>query len=347
QESRTEISRNFQNNREEMLKMQSQLNNTTDLKLKSIRDTIDQKFQAIQEDNGKRLDEMRHTVNEKLQESVEKRFHESFVTISERLEQVQKGLGEMQTLATGVGDLKKVLSNVKNRGTLGEIQLGAILAQCLAPKQYIQNAQTKPNSTERVEFAIMMPGKTQNDNPVLLPIDSKFPVEDYLRLQTAYENCDQKEIKNASHQLEITVKKNATDIHNKYINPPHTTDFALMFVPTEGLYAEILRQPGLFEFLQRDLKIAVVGPTNLLAFLNSLQMGFQTLAIEKRSSEVWTVLSTVKTEFRCFGDIIEKTRHRLETAVKEMDNVEVRSRAIERKLRNVHELRSGESKEEE
>lgn len=329
--------------REELLKMQNTLNTNIDTKLNTIRETIDVKLKSIQEDNGKRLEEMRKTVDEKLQESVEKRFNESFKLISERLEQVHKGLGEMQTLANGVGDLKKVLTNVKTRGNLGEIQLATILEQYLSPEQYVVNAAVKPNSPERVEFAVKMPGRDTDGTPVLLPIDSKFPVEDYQRLLDAYDAAQPEDLKSAQRAFESAVKKCAMDINSKYLNPPATTDFALMFVPTEGLYAEILRRPGLFEQLQRDHKISVVGPTNLVAFLNSLQMGFRTLAIEKRSGEVWSILGAVKTEFRRFGDILDKTRSKLESAVKEIDTAGIRSRAIERKLRSVQELPAEDS----
>ena len=284
---------------------------------------------------------MRKTVDEKLQETVEKRFSESFKLISERLEQVHKGLGEMQTLASGVGDLKKVLSNVKTRGNLGEIQLGAILEQILSPEQYDQNAAVKEGSQERVEYVIKLPGKNNDNKSLLLPIDSKFPTEDYQRLLDAYENVgnmNPKDVEAISKQFENSVKKNAKDIRDKYINPPTTTDFAIMFVPTEGLYAEILRRTGLFEILQRDFRITVVGPTNLVAFLSSLQMGFKTLAIEKRSSEVWEILGAVKTEFGNFGVVLEKTKKKLQEATDVIDKAGIRSRAIERRLRTVQEL---------
>ena len=254
---------------------------------------------------------------------------------------MHKGLGEIQTLASGVGDLKKVLTNVKTRGTLGEIQLGAILEQFLSPEQYICNAQVKQNSLERVEFAIKLPGRNEQDKPLLLPIDSKFPIEDYQRLIDMYDNMSNYpagEVDSVSKQFEAAVKKNAKDIRDKYINPPDTTDFAIMFVPTEGLYAEILRRVGLLEILQRNFKITVVGPSNLVAFLSSLQMGFRTLAIEKRSSEVWELLSAVKTEFGNFGVILDKTKKKLQEATNVIDKAGVRSRAIERKLRNVQEL---------
>lgn len=324
--------------REELLKMQTQLNSVVDARLNAIRDTVDGKLKSIQTDNAEKLELMRKTVDEKLHESLEKRFNESFKLIGERLEQVHKGLGEMQTLANGVGDLKKVLSNVKTRGNLGEIQLASVLEQYLSPDQYVLNAAIKQGSSERVEFAVKMPGRNHSSAPVLLPIDSKFPVEDYQRLLDAYENAAPEELKAAQKAFESAVKKCASDIHSKYIDPPATTEFALMFVPTEGLYAEILRRPGLFELLQREYKISVVGPANLVAFLNSLQMGFRTLAIEKRSSEVWAILGAVKTEFGRFGDILDKTRNKLESAVKEIDSAGVRTRAIERKLRDVQEL---------
>jgi DNA recombination protein RmuC len=324
-------------NRQEQIKKDSELN------LKEIRETVEKKLQTLQEENSKKLDEMRKVVDEKLQETVEKRFNESFKMISDRLEQVHKGLGEMQSLATGVGDLKKVLTNVKTRGNMGEIQLGAILEQILSPEQYELNASVKAGSLERVEFVVKLPDKNSDNSFVLLPIDSKFPNEDYQRLLETYDNTanlNPRDIELIVKQFENSVKKNAKDIHDKYINPPVTTDFAIMFVPTEGLYAEILRRTGLFETLQRDFKITVVGPTNLVAFLSSLQMGFNTLKIEKRSSEVWELLSAVKKQFGSFGDILDKTKKKLQEAANVIDNAGVKSRAIERKLRNVQELPS-------
>lgn len=326
---------------DDLANKQEQVKKDTEDKLKEIRETVENKLQTLQEENGKKLDEMRKVVDEKLQETVEKRFNESFKMISERLEEVHKGLGEMQNLATGVGDLKKVLTNVKTRGNLGEIQLGAILEQILSPEQYERNAAIKDGSMERVEFAIKLPGKNNDDKSLLLPVDSKFPNEDYQRLTDAYDNLanlSPRELEAASKQFENSIKKNAKDIKEKYINPPVTTDFAIMFVPTEGLYAEILRRTGLFETLQRDFKITVVGPTNLVAFLSSLQMGFKTLAIEKRSSEVWEILGAVKTEFGHFGDILDKTKKKLQEASNVIDKAGVRSRAIERKLKTVVEL---------
>lgn len=324
----------------------ARLNKSTEERLNLMRETIDNKLRLLQEDNSKKLDEMRQTVDEKLQQSVEKRFNESFKLISERLEMVHKSMGEMQNLATGVGDLKRVLTNVKTRGNLGEIQLGSILEQFLSPEQYVVNAQVKENSTQRVEFAVKMPGNSVDSNSILLPIDSKFPIEDYQRLLDGYEQAaSPEELKKILASFESSVRGGAKDIHDKYINPPVTTDFAVMFVPTEGLYAEILRRAGLFERLQRELKITVVGPANLVAFLNSLQMGFRTLAIQKRSSEVWALLGAVKTEFGKFGDVLDATRLKLERAVKDIDSAGVRTRAIERKLRGVEVLPELEANE--
>ncbi len=331
---------------ERLITKQAELTTSIEIRFEKIRETLEGKLSSLQEENAKKLEEMRVVVDEKLQSTVEKRFNESFKLISERLEQVHKGLGEMQNLASGVGDLKKVLTNVKTRGTLGEIQLGNILEQILSPEQYENNAVVKNGSQERVEYAIKLPAKNNDDSFVLLPIDSKFPVEDYQRLMDATDgiaNLSPIEIDNISKQFENAVKKNAKDIKEKYINPPVTTDFAIMFVPTEGLYAEILRRTGLFELLQRDYKITVVGPSNLVAFLSSLQMGFRTLAIEKRSSEVWEILGAVKTEFGNFGMVLDKTKKKLQEAANVIDKAGVRSRAIERKLKTVQQLPQNES----
>lgn len=328
---------------EDFVMRQENIRKETELRLREIRETVEGKLNALQEDNTKKLEEMRKTVDEKLQETVEKRFSESFKMISERLEQVHKGLGEMQTLASGVGDLKKVLANVKTRGNLGEYQLGAILEQILSPEQYVKNAAVKEGSQERVEYAIRLPGKDSNDKPVMLPVDSKFPVEDYQRLLDAYDSGNATEVDAAAKQFENSVRKNARDIRDKYVSPPSTTDFAIMFVPTEGLYAEITRRTGLFEQLQREFKIVVAGPSNFAALLNSFQMGFRTLAIEKRSSEVWEILGAVKSEFGNFGNILEKTKKKLEEATNVIDKAGARSRSIERKLRDVQELPQEES----
>jgi DNA recombination protein RmuC len=348
-ENRQELAmvlRNFQdilqNSLLELNKMQSDKFDSLSTRqqdlLEKVREAIEKRLESIQNNNEKKLEEMRMTVDEKLQASVEKRFNESFKLISERLDMVQQGLGEMQTLATGVGDLKRVLTNVKTRGTLGEIQLGTILEQVLSPTQYEKNAQCNPDSMERVEYAIVMPGRNADDKPVLLPIDSKFPMEDYQRLVEAYDTNTN--LEQVLKSFENSVKKNAKDICAKYLNPPTTTDFGIMFVPTEGLYAEILRRPGLFEYLQRENKITVVGPSNLVAFLSSLQMGFRTLAIEKRSSEVWELLSAVKTEFGNFGTVLDKTKKKLQEATNVIDQASTRSRAIERRLRDVQVLPS-------
>lgn len=326
---------------DDLLMRHERLKNDSELKMEKVRETIESKLLHLQEGNEKKLEEMRQTVDEKLNATVEKRFNESFKLISDRLEQVHKGLGEMQSLATGVGDLKKVLTNVKTRGNLGEIQLGAILEEMFSREQYEQNAAVKERSQERVEYVIKLPGRSEDNKPLLLPIDSKFPNEDYQRLLDIYENVgntDQRQMDDANKQFENAVKKCAKDIRDKYINPPVTTDFAVMFVPTEGLYAEIMRRTGLFETIRRDCRVTIVGPTNLVAFLSSLQMGFRTLAIEKRSSEVWQILGAVKTEFGNFGTVLEKTKKKLEEATNTIDKAGVRTRAIERKLRTVQEL---------
>lgn len=344
--NRDESSRGLKDNREELAAGLKGFQETTENRLEKIRETVDGRLKTLQEENGRKLEEMRVTVDEKLQASVEKRFNDSFRLISERLDLVHKGLGEMQTLASGVGDLKKVLTNVKTRGTLGEIQLGSILEQFLAPEQYEKNAVTKEGSLERVEFAVRLPGRVAGEKPLLLPVDSKFPVEDYQRLLESYDRSAElspAEQETYAKLFENAVRKNAKDIRDKYINPPMTTDFAIMFVPTEGLYAEILRRTGLFEALQRDMKITVVGPSNLAAFLSSLQMGFRTLAIEQRSSEVWEVLGAVKTEFGVFGQILDKTRKKLVEATNVIDKAGVRSRSIERRLRHVEALPKDET----
>ncbi len=300
---------------------------------KTNREEMQKSLKEIRDENKAKLDEIRVLVDDKLKETLETRFNQSFKLISERLEQVSKGLGEMHGLAEGVGDLKRVLSNVKTRGNMGEVELGNILEQILSPEQYLVNACVEEDSQKRVEFAVKLPGSDPDGKPVLLPIDSKFPIEDYQRLLDAYDNGG--DIEKEGARFEMSVRKCAAEINSKYIIPPATTDFAIMFVPTEGLYAEILRRTGLFENLRREYKITVTGPANLAAFLSSLQMGFRTLAIEKRSSEVWKLLSQVKTEFTNFGDILDKTRKKLNEAANVIDSAGVRSRAIERRLRDV------------
>ena len=305
-----------------------------------VRATLEAKLGAIQQDNAAKLEQMRATVDEKLQSTLETRLGQSFKLVSERLEAVQRGLGEMQALATGVGDLKRVLTNVKKRGIFGEVQLGALLEDMLTAEQYDSNVITIPGSNDRVEFAIRMPGQAQGEH-VYLPIDAKFPVEDYQRLLDAQENVDVDAALRAGNALETRVRDEAKRIASKYVSPPHTTDFAVLFLPTEGLYAEVIRRPGLFEKLQREHRITVAGPTTLSALLNSLQMGFRTLAIAQRSSEVWSILGAVKTEFGKFGDVLDKVKKKLDEAGKHIDATGIRTRAIERKLRGVETL-SGE-----
>lgn len=320
------------------------LTGSTEQRFDKLRETVEGQLRLLQEETTKKLEQMRATVDEKLHDTLEKRLGESFKLVSDRLELVHKGLGEMQSLAGGVGDLKKVLTNVKTRGTFGEIQLGSILEQILAPEQYETNVATKNGSAGRVEFAVKLPGQEgDRSRPVWLPLDAKFPQEDYLRLLEAQEAGDAELAAEAAKQLERAVRESARAIRDRYLAPPDTTDFGIMFLPTEGLYAEVLRRPGLFEVLQREFKTVVTGPTTLAAFLNSLQMGFRTLAIEKRSSEVWTVLGAVKTEFHTFGAILDKTSKKLQEAGNTIDRAAVRSRAIERKLRDVQALPAGEA----
>ena len=315
------------------------LTQSNELRLDRLRQTLETQVQALQADNSQKLEAMRQTVDEKLHATLEKRLGESFQLVNERLEQVHKGLGEMQALAVGVGDLKKVLTNVKTRGTWGEIQLGALLEQILAPGQYATNVATKPGSDARVEFAIILPGQGGSEI-VHLPIDAKFPQEDYQRLLEAQELADAAAAEAAARALEIRIKAEAKDIRDKYLSPPHTTDFGILFLPVEGLYAEVLRRTGLYETLMREYHVTVAGPTTLSAILSSLQMGFRTLAIEKRSSEVWMLLSAVKTEFGKFGDILEKTNKKLQEASNVMDDAARKSRTIERKLKGVQLLPS-------
>jgi DNA recombination protein RmuC len=316
-------------------------------KLEKMRETIEGKLKEIQTDNSVKLEQMRETVNEKLQETLNTRISESFKMVTDQLEQVYKGLGDMQKLAVGVGDLKRVLSNVKTRGTMGEIQLGSILEQYLSPEQFLKNVVIKPGTKESVEFAIKLPGNENPDEPVLLAIDSKFPVEDYQRLIEIYENIadySKEEIIKVERAFDASVAKSAKSIWQKYISPPVTTNFAIMFVPTEGLYAQILSRTGLFELVQRDFNVTVVGPSNLVAFLSSLQMGFRTLAVQKRSNEVWQILGAVKTEFEGFERVLEKAQNQIISASGNIEKlVGTRSRAIKRKLRNIQELPASEA----
>ncbi len=315
---------------------------TTGERLDRVRDSVEGKLASIQADNSRQLEKMRETVDEKLKNTLEQRLGESFRHVSERLEQVQLGLGEMRALATGVGDLKKVLTNVRTRGTWGEVQLGALLEQILTREQYETNVATKSGSNDRVEFAVKFPGRDEG-GPLWLPIDAKFPQEDYQRIVDASESANPVLLEESSKQLENRIRLEARSICDKYIDPPHTTDFAIMFLPTEGLYAEVLRRPGLTEELQRVFRILVTGPTTLSALLNSLQMGFRTLAIEKRSGEVWALLGAVKTEFGKFGDILDRTQKKLQEASNTIESAATRTRQIERKLRNVQGLPPAEA----
>lgn len=347
------LQKSAKENREELTKTLQVFQQTFTNNVKEFNDLQKQKFDSMatkQDELVKstelKLEKMRETVDEKLHKTLEERLGQSFKLVSERLEAVQKGLGEMQNLASGVGDLKKVLSNVKTRGVLGEIQLGNILEQILAPEQYESNVQTKVGSRDHVEFAIKLPGKDEYGKEVYLPIDAKFPQEDYIRLQDAYEASDLAAIETATKSLTNGIKKFAKDIHDKYIDPPNTTDFGILFLPIEGLFAEVVRQPDLVAILQRDYKIIVTGPTTLAAMLNSLQMGFKTLAIQKRSSEVWNILGAVKKEFEKFGATLEKAQKKINEANKELDTlVTTRTNVMMRKLRDVEALPEGDSRE--
>ena len=318
------------------------LSDSTERKLEAVRVGVEGKLQSIQVENANQLELMRQTVDEKLQGTLEKRLGDSFKQVSERLEQVHKGFGEMQALASGVGDLKKVLTNVKTRGTWAEVQLGTMLEQMLNPDQFAANVATK-DSGERVEFAIKLPGQGGNDEPVWLAIDAKFPIEDYQRLLEAQEKGDIQMVETGVKQLEQRVKACAKDISEKYLNPPKTTDFAIMFLPIEGLFAEVIRRDGLCEYIQRECRVVIAGPTTLWSILNSLQMGFRTLAIQKRSSEVWNLLAAVKTEWTKYGDLLDAVQKKINQASETIDQVKVRSRAIGRKLKDVQELPKSEA----
>ena len=321
-----------------------ELKNSNQSALEGIRATLDSRVKGLQESNERKLDEMRQTVDEKLGTTLEKRLGEAFKQVSERLEEVHKGLGEMKNLATGVGDLKRVLTNVKVRGTWAEVHVGAILEQILTPDQYEKNVRVKFESAERVEYAVRLPGP--KDDPkgcVWLPIDSKFPQEDYLRLQEAASRSDADGVQAAAADLARAVRVAAKDIHEKYVNPPKTTDFAVMFLATEGLYAEVLRQPGFVEDIQNKYRVVLAGPTTLAAILSSLRMGFQTLAIQQRTAEVWNILAAAKTEFVKFADVLDKVKRQLHTASETLEQTSVRSRAIERQLRSVEQLPEAEA----
>lgn len=333
----------------QVLRMQSEQNTNTATLLNEMRQTLEQKISTLQQGNEKKLDEMRATVDEKLQKTLESRLGESFKLVSERLEAVHKGLGDMQTLATGVGDLKRVLTNVKTRGVMGEYQLEALLEQTLTPGQYAKNVKTKQGSNALVEFAVQLPGNGAGPegtaSAVWLPIDSKFPKEDFEWLLQAYDNGDAAQIDEARKAFVRGIKKCAADISQRYIDPPHTTGFAILFLPFESLYAEVLRTPGLFESIRTECNINIAGPTTLSAFLSSLQMGFRTLAIEKRSSEVWNILGAVKTEFSNFSGLLDKAQKNIQTGLGQLEDLAgKRTRAIEKKLKNVEVLSSDETK---
>ena len=325
--------------REELAAQLALLAHSNEEKLEAVRQTVETKLTQLQTDNAGKLEQMRMTVDEKLQSTLETRLSESFKLVSERLERVHQGLGEMQALASGVGDLKRMLSNVKTRGTWGEMQLSALLEQVLTTEQYAKNVATRPGSEDRVEFAIRLPGQSADAQHVVwLPVDAKFPKEDYERLNSALEDGDKPAADAARKALELRVRAEARTIKEKYIEPPHTTDFALLFLPLEGLYAEVLRVPDIVESLQRDHRVVLAGPTTLAALLNALQMGFRSLAIEKRTSEIWQVLGAVKTEFAKYNDVLQKVREKLQQATNVVEKAEVRTRAITKQLRKVEEL---------
>ena len=335
--NRTELSGNINQFSQALLAQIKALTDANERRLGEVRDTLERKLRDLQSDNASKLDEIRKTVDERLHATLEKRLGDSFKLVSERLEAVHKGLGEMQSLAAGVGDLKRVLTNVKTRGIWGEVQLGTLLEQTLTSDQYAKNVATLPGSNERVEFAIKLPGPIGNE-PMWLPIDSKFPMVDYEKLLVAQERADLQGAEEAGRALETRIKLEAKSIREKYIGPPHTTDFAFLFLPTEGLYAEVVRRPGLADSLQREYRVTVAGPYNLSATLNALQMGFRTLAIEERSSEVWEVLGAVKTEFSKFGETLAGVKRTLETAANKIGQAETRTRQISRKLKDVEVL---------
>ena len=323
----------------------AQAREAQDQALRRVTETIERRLLQLQDGNEKKLEQMRATVDEKLHATLEQRLGESFRQVAERLELVHQGLGEMQGLARDVGSLNRVLTNVKSRGVFGELQLAGLLEQVLTPEQYAANVETVPGSGARVEFAIRLPGRREDGLPMWLPIDAKFPREDYERLLQAQDQADPVAAEAAARALEVRLRAEARSIREKYVAPPHTTDFAILFLPTEGLYAEALRRPGLVEALQREHRITLAGPTTLLATLSSLQMGFRSLALERRSAEVWEVLGAVKTEFAKFGEVLAKTKKKLEEASATIDSAEVRTRAMARKLKSVEQLPESQARE--
>jgi len=333
----TQIQLTLDSVKKDMGERLTHMTQTAEQSAERVRNVLNEQLASIQKDNAEKLEQMRKTVDEKLHATLEERLGQSFKLVSDRLEQVHRGLGEMQSLASGVGDLKRVLTNVKTRGTWGEFQLEALIEQIFTPDQYEKNRVTRPGASERVEIAIRLPGR-DGDQPVWLPIDAKFPIEDYQRVLDAHEQADTALVEEAAKALEVRIRGEAKKIKEKYIEPPYTTDFAVMYLPTEGLYAEVLRRTGLAESLQREHRVVVTGPTNTAAMLNSLQMGFRTLAIEKRSSEVWALLGGVKTEFEKFGGVIAETEKKLQEAANKFQSVGVRTRAIQRRLHDVQAL---------
>ncbi len=329
--------------REELTRQLQGIGQASEQRANDLRGVVDKRLLQIHEESGRKLDAMRATVDEKLQGTLEKRLGEAFEQVSQRLEAVHQGLGEMQSLASGVGDLKRVLTNVKTRGTWAEVQLGELLASVLAADQYAENVATRPGSGERVEFALRLPGRSEGDEDVWLPIDAKFPHEDYQRLVEAEERVDPEGVAAARKSLEARIQTEARKIRDKYLQPPRTTDFGILFLPTEGLHAEVLRRPGLVERLQRDCRVVIAGPTTLAALLNSLQMGFRTLAIQKRSSEVWKLLGAVKTQFGQFSGLLEKVQEKLDQASNTIGDASKKSRSIESRLRRVEELPEGQA----
>lgn len=336
---------NLQKNQLELVNSRlSGLIQSNEQQLFNMRESLEKNLKMIQDDNSLKLEKMRLTVDERLHNTLEQRLGESFKIVSDRLEMVHKGLGEMQTLAAGVGDLKKVLTNVKTRGIWGEVQLGNILEQVFSKEQYEENVITKKGSSCRVEYAIKLPGKSDNDRYIFMPIDAKFPLEDYQRLLDAQENADINGVNEAIKALDTRIRSEAKDICEKYLDPPNTTDFGIMFLPIEGLYAEVLRIPGLSDILQRNYRVLIAGPTTIMALLNSLQMGFRTLTIEKRTSEVWQLLGIVKNDFVKFGDLLDKTQKKLQEASNSIESAATRTRVIQKKLNNVQEIDMDENK---
>ncbi|MBF0479498.1 MAG: DNA recombination protein RmuC [Candidatus Omnitrophica bacterium] len=340
-QNRGELTKNLNQFSETFTKQITSMTQGNESRLEKMREVVEARLKDLQNDNSQKLEQMRLTVDEKLHHTLNQRLDGSFKMISERLEKVHQGLGEMQTLASGVGDLKKVLTNVKTRGSWGEIQLGNLLEQVLAPEQYEKNIKTKSGSNDLVEYAVKFSGR-EGEGFVYLPIDSKFPTEDYERLLEAQDRADAVVMLECQKALETQIKLEAKKIKDKYIDPPQTTDFAIMFLPSEGLYAEVLRRPGLFEFLQREHRVTVAGPTTIAAILNSFHMGFRTMAVEKRASEVWQLLGSVKTEFHKFGEILENTQKKIESAQKELETATRKTRTIERKLDKVQGLSGNE-----